>query len=67
VMMVICTSDMFPPSTPLIPLSIRWTSHENAGIPPDRYEFPYDIVRYAGSKVGLWVETIPSGLGLTDL
>jgi hypothetical protein len=45
-MMVICTSDMFPPSTPLIPLSIRWTSHENVGIPPNRYEFPYDIVKF---------------------
>jgi hypothetical protein len=38
------TSDIIFLSTPPIPL--RRTSRENAGVPPDRYGFPHDIVKF---------------------
>jgi hypothetical protein len=40
------TGDMIPLSPPPTPLSIRKTSRINAGIPPDRYGFPHDIVQF---------------------
>jgi hypothetical protein len=36
------TGDMIPLSPPT-PLSIRRTSHSNAGVAPNRYGFPHDI------------------------
>jgi Reverse transcriptase (RNA-dependent DNA polymerase) len=40
------TGDMIPLSSPPTPLSIRRTSHSNAGVPPDRYGFPHDIAQF---------------------
>jgi hypothetical protein len=40
------TSDMVDLSIPLIPILIRRTSHENVGVPPDRYDFPHDIAKF---------------------
>jgi hypothetical protein len=40
------TGDMIPLSPPPTPLSIRRTSRSNAGVPPDRYDFPHDIAQF---------------------
>jgi hypothetical protein len=40
------TGDMVPLFTPPTPLYIRRTSRENAEVPPDRYGFPHDIIKF---------------------